>query len=83
MSEWKPISEADKTITFEHDFPEINMKLRLSDSIWARDSDGREFECYWSEGKRSYWWDPENESPVDPIEWKPFIEPPEAENELG
>jgi hypothetical protein len=78
MSDWRPIETADKTITFEHFFPKTNITIRSSDPILARDEDGREFECIWSEGKRDYWFDVENESPVDPVEWKPFVEPLEA-----
>ena len=69
-SAWRPISEADNGIAY------INalgpMRIGNSYPIWARDSDGRIFECLWADnGSRSYWWDIEGESPVDPVEFMP------------
>lgn len=75
---WRPIKTASTMIVFEEHFPEIGITIRNSKSIWARDIEGREFEAVWTDHKGGYWFDLENESPVDPIEWKPFIEPPGA-----
>lgn len=67
---WRPIDEADKDIAYIHDLGEL--RIGNSYPIWARDEDGRVFEALWSDnGKRSYWWDIEGESPVDPVEFMP------------
>jgi len=68
---WKPISEADKSID-QVIGSAIGLPIGNSLPIWARDDDGRIFECLWSDdGKRAYWWDIEGESPVDPVEFMP------------
>ncbi len=70
MLEWRPISEADRGIAYIHDLGEL--RIGNSYPIWARDSDGRVFECLWSDdGKKAYWWDIKGESPVDPVEFMP------------
>jgi hypothetical protein len=67
---WRPIAEADKGIAYIHALGPI--KVGNSYPIWARDADGRVFECLWADdGKRAYWWDSEAESPVDPVEFMP------------
>jgi hypothetical protein len=67
---WHPISKADKDIAYIHDLGEL--RIGNSYPIWARDADGRVFECLWADdGKRAYWWDIEGESPVDPVEFMP------------
>ena len=67
---WRPISEADKGI--DQVITVGDMQIGNSLPIWARDSDGRVFECLWADdGKRAYWWDSEAESPVDPVEFMP------------
>ena len=70
---WRPIAEADKTITHQDHFPSVGMTLRNSDRYWVRDADGRVYEASWSEGNngRDYWWDWDGESPVDPVEFMP------------
>jgi len=71
---WRPISEADKSITFEHTFDlgdGEKMTIRNSDHYWVRDADGRVYEATWSDHKAGYWWDLEGESPVDPVEYMP------------
>ncbi|WP_043062342.1 hypothetical protein [Brucella anthropi] len=71
---WRPISEADKSITFEETFDlgdDKSMMLRNSDHYWVRDADGRVYEATWSDHKAGYWWDLEGESPVDPVEYMP------------
>lgn len=71
---WRPISEADKAITFEDTFDlgeGKTMTIRNSDKYWVRDADGRIFEATWSDHKDGYWWDIEGESPVDPVEYMP------------
>lgn len=70
MGTWRPITEADKGIAYIHDLGEL--RIGNSYPIWARDADGRVFECLWADdGKKAYWWDIEGESPVDPIEFMP------------
>lgn len=67
---WRPIAEADKGIAYIHDF--AGLRIGNSYPIWAREADGRIFECVWSDnGKKAYWWDLEGESPVDPVEFMP------------
>lgn len=67
---WRPISEADSGIAYIVEAAGI--RIGNSYPIWARDSDGRVFECLWADdGKRAYWWDIEGESPVDPVEFMP------------
>ncbi|MCH4541401.1 hypothetical protein [Ochrobactrum sp. A-1] len=71
---WRPISEADKSITFEHTFDlgdGEKMTIRNSDHYWVRDADGRVYEATWSDHKGGYWWDLEGESPADPVEYMP------------
>lgn len=71
---WRPIAEADRTITEVEEFPEADLTLRMSDRYWVRDDDGRIYEAAWSEGNnggRDFWWDFEGESPVDPVEFMP------------
>lgn len=71
---WRPISEADKSITFEQTFDTgdgKSMTIRNSDHHWVRDADGRVYEATWSDHKGGYWWDLEGESPVDPVEYMP------------
>lgn len=71
---WRPISEADKSITFEQTFDTgdgKSMTIRNSDHYWVRDADGRVYEATWSDHKGGYWWDLEGESPVDPVEYMP------------
>lgn len=70
---WRPISEADREITHQQHFPDIDLTIRNSDRYWVRDADGRVYEASWTEdGKgRDYWWDWDGESPVDPIEFMP------------
>ena len=70
---WLPIERADKTITDVQSFPEVGMTISMSDRYWVRDDDGRVYEAAWSEGEegRSYWWDFEGESPVDPVQFMP------------
>ena len=71
---WRPISEADKSITFEQtcDLGDgKSMTIRNSDYYWVRDADGRVYEATWSDHKNGYWWDLEGESPVDPVEYMP------------
>lgn len=70
MSDWRPISEADKTIVDVQDFPDVGIVLRNSAHILARDEDGREFEAAWTDHKGGYWWDFDSESPADPVEFK-------------
>lgn len=67
---WLPIDQADKGIAYIHALGPI--QVGNSYPIWARDADGRVFECLWADdGKRAYWWDSEAESPVDPVEFMP------------
>jgi hypothetical protein len=67
---WRPIAEADKGVAYIVEAGSI--RIGNSYPIWARDNDGRVFECLWADdGKRSYWWDIEGESPVDPVEFMP------------
>ncbi len=71
---WRPISEADKSITFEQTFytgDGKSMTIRNSDHYWVRDADGRVYEATWPDHKGGYWWDLEGESPVDPSEYMP------------
>jgi len=71
---WRPISEADKSITFDETFDigdGKSMTIRNSDHYWVRDADGRVYEATWSYHKGGYWWDLEGESPVDPVEYMP------------
>jgi hypothetical protein len=71
---WRPISEADKSITFEQTFDlgeGEKMTIRNSDRYWVRDADGRVYEAAWTDHKAGYWWDLEGESPVDPVEYMP------------
>ena len=71
---WRPISEADKSITFEQTYDigdGEKMTIRNSDHYWVRDADGRVYEATWSDHKAGYWWDLEGESPVDPVEYMP------------
>lgn len=71
---WRPISEADKSITFEETFDlgdGKSMTIRNSDHYWVRDADGRVYEATWSDHKGGYWWDLEGESPADPVEYMP------------
>lgn len=71
---WRPISEADKSITFEDTFDigeGKSMTIRNSDYYWVRDADGRIYEATWSDHKGGYWWDLEGESPADPVEYMP------------
>ena len=71
---WRPISEADRTITYEDTFnlgDGKSMTIRNSDHFWVRDADGRVYEATWSDHKAGYWWDLEGESPVDPVEYMP------------
>ncbi|UVV66554.1 hypothetical protein [Brucella anthropi] len=71
---WRPISEADKSITFEQTYDigdGKSMTIRNSDHYWVRDADGRVYEATWSDHKDGYWWDLEGESPVDPVEYMP------------
>ncbi|MEH3093393.1 MAG: hypothetical protein PGN20_15460 [Agrobacterium cavarae] len=67
---WLPISEADLSVTTEFKVSD-DLSIRNSDRHWVRDHDGRVYEAVWSVGKTSYWWDLENESPVDPVEFMP------------
>lgn len=70
LAGWRPISEADQGIA--HILDAAGLHIGNSLPIWARDSDGRVFECLWADdGKRAYWWDIEGESPVDPVEFMP------------
>jgi len=70
---WLPIDKADKTITNVQEFSSVGLTLRNSDTYWVRDEDGRVYEAAWSEGTdgRNYWWDWEEQSPVDPVEFMP------------
>lgn len=71
---WRPISEADRTITYEDTFnlgDGKSMTIRNSDHFWVRDADGRVYEATWSDHKGGYWWDLEGESRVDPVEYMP------------
>ncbi|WP_192798927.1 hypothetical protein [Brucella anthropi] len=71
---WRPISEADKSITFEQTYDlggGKSMTIRNSDHYWVRDANGRVYEATWSDHKDGYWWDLEGESPVDPVEYMP------------
>ncbi|WP_313030393.1 hypothetical protein [Brucella sp.] len=71
---WRPISEADKSITFNQDFDlgdGEKMTIRNSDDYWVRDDDGRIYRATWSDHKGGYWWDIESESPVDPVQYMP------------
>ncbi|WP_418459874.1 hypothetical protein ACNT8L_05805 [Brucella intermedia] len=71
---WRPISEADRTITYENTFnlgDGKSMTIRNSDHFWVRDADGRAYEATWSNHKGGYWWDLEGESRVDPVEYMP------------
>lgn len=72
---WRPISEADKTIVNVMEFPAVGMTVRNSAPIMARDEDGRMFECVWTDHRGGYWWDLDDESPVDPIDFQPIAEP--------
>lgn len=72
---WHPIEEADKTIVDVFDLPDIGITVRNSAHIMARDSDGRFFECCWTDHRGGYWWDLEQESPVDPVDFQPLDEP--------
>lgn len=73
MSEWLPIEKADKAITFQQHFPSVGITIRNSDRYWVRDDDGRVYEASWTEndGGKNYWWDWDNESPTDPVEFMP------------
>lgn len=70
---WLPISQADRTIVHQQHFPSVGLTIRNSDRYWVRDEDGRVYEASWTEGEngRNYWWDWDNESPVDPVEFCP------------
>ena len=71
---WRPISEADRTITYEDTFnlgDGKSMTIRNSDHFWVRDADGRVYEATWSDHKGGYWWDLEGESRIDPVEYMP------------
>lgn len=71
---WRPISEADKSITFDHTFDlgdGEKMTIRNSDEYWVRDDDGRIYRAVWSDQRDGYWWDIEGESPVDPVKYMP------------
>ena len=71
---WRPISEADKSITFDETFDlgdGKSMTIGNSDYYWVRDADGRVYEATWSDHKAGYWWDLEGESPADPVEYMP------------
>ncbi|QNQ41616.1 hypothetical protein [Brucella intermedia] len=71
---WRPISEADKSITFEQTFytgDGKSMTIRNSDHYWVRDADGRVYEATWSDHKGGYWWNLEGESLADPVEYMP------------
>lgn len=71
---WRPISEADKSITYQQKFDVGDgktMTIRTSDRYWVRDDDGRIYEATWSDHKGGYWWDITGESPVDPIQFMP------------
>jgi hypothetical protein len=84
VGRWLPIAEADKTIVHQQHFSSINLTIRNSDRYWVRDADGRTYEASWSEGEngRDYWWDWDNESPVDPVEFMPHpLDPRHAEGE--
>jgi len=71
VGNWHPIVGADKSIN-QIIGTEIGLPIGNSLPIWARDGDGRVFECLWADdGKRAYWWDIEGESPVDPVEFMP------------
>lgn len=78
---WRPISEADRTITYEDTFnlgDGKSMTIRNSDHYWVRDADGRVYEATWSDHKGGYWWDLDGESRVDPVEYMPhplFLSP--------
>lgn len=69
LEEWKPISEADTSITNTITMP--GLTVRNSDSYWVRDDDGRIYEACWTDHRNGYWWDIEGESPVDPVEFMP------------
>lgn len=71
---WRPISEADKTIVTEHSFDDVNIVVRNSAHIMARDEDGRMFECCWTDHRGGYWWDLDEESPVDPVDFQKIEE---------
>lgn len=82
VGRWLPIAQADKTIVHQQHFSSINLTIRNSDRYWVRDADGRTYEASWSEGQsgRNYWWDWDNESPVDPVEFMPHpLDPRHAE----
>ena len=71
---WRPITEADKTITYEDTFnlgDGKTMTIRNSDHFWVRDLYGQIFEATWVDHRDGYWWDIEGESPADPIEYMP------------
>lgn len=80
---WLPISEADVSVTMAY-WVSAELTLRNSDRFWVRDEDGRVFEAVWSVGKTSYWWDLENESPVNPVEFMPHpLDPRYRQSEGG
>ena len=73
VGRWLPIAQADRSICQIQDFPTVGITLRNSARYWVRDEDGRTYEASWTERNegRSYWWDWEGESPVDPVEFMP------------
>ena len=71
---WRPIAEADKTVTFEQEFDlgdGKTMTLRNSEHYWVRDAYDKIFEATWTDHRGGYWWDIDGESPADPIEYMP------------
>lgn len=71
LSTWLPVSLADISITNSVTLHETGMTIRNSDTYWVRDEDGRAYEACWTDHRDGYWWDFENESPVNPIEFMP------------
>lgn len=71
---WRPIAEADTTITYEETFDlgdGKTMTLRNSENYWVRDAYDQIFEATWTDHRGGYWWDIEGESPADPVEYMP------------
>ncbi|MBP2560809.1 hypothetical protein J2857_003578 [Neorhizobium galegae] len=72
VGHWHPIAQVDKSIDRVIDLPDLGLKITNSESYWMRDADGRTYRATWADdGKRAYWWDFDNESPVDPVEFMP------------
>jgi hypothetical protein len=68
---WLPIEFADKTIVDVATFSSLGITIRNSERYWVRDEDGRIYESVWTDHRAGYWWDLQDESPVDPVQFMP------------